>query len=209
MQSRSLIAGPLALLKAFLVQFALDFGMTTGDLLFEAVAMRTKLPLGMGCAPKEPSTWHSIPWVCVFAVSLAIIFQAKLRQIPIMCILSAFHQVVSHFYKPALRGQPLCLIVAVGASTIGFAASFRRFASSTSSAMVPAVCFLVPSALSVAEAVTVAKGRKDQGPLVALSTLFETVQVAFGIWLGLYVGAGTMYMLKMPFRYIRRRWTRA
>jgi uncharacterized membrane protein YjjB (DUF3815 family) len=94
-------------------------------------------------------TYVKFVWVPVYAVSIACIYQAKTRQMPIMALIAfASHQ--STFWVSSLIPNNLQIVNAVGAFVTGCMANLygRFFHGLAAAAMVPSVFVAVPGTLA-------------------------------------------------------------
>ena len=156
LQSRNIIAGSIRMVYAIIYTLFLGFGILIGTTIMGL--MYADATNDITCYIPEywdasSNSWRLIYtkfiWVPVFTVCLAIINQAKWKQIPWMVIISFCGYQVN--YWSALRfSQNIQVANALGAFVIGVLANgYSRFRHGVAAAaMLPAIFVMVPSGLA-------------------------------------------------------------
>lgn len=212
LQSHQIIAGSIRMVYAIIYSLFLGYGITVGTtvygLLDDGASSQTKCT-GM-------NVWGSpyaqrFPFVPIFAVFLAIINQAKWKQMPAM-IFIAISGYVTNYFSTLKFGSRSEVANTVGAFTIGVLGNLysRLWHGHAATAILPGIFVLVPSGLAAsgsliagidyANAVKLNIANSSNGTSAninndaSLSSLgFGMIQVAIGITVGLFIAALIVY----------------
>jgi len=229
LQSKNLVAGSVRMVYAIIYSLFLGFGILIGTVLMGV--MYEGAQSSVTC--DTPDWWDtSVPsykliyvkfiWVPIFAVCLAIINQAKWRQVPVMTLIAmAGYQ--ANFWVSQHLSNNIQVANAIGAFVIGCMANLysRFFRGLAAAAMLPAIFVQVPSGLaasgSLVAGITSAnqithnatgisvinngtagfQQAQDSSTTVYSGTIFNVgygmVQIAIGISVGLYLSALVVY----------------
>lgn len=245
LQSKSIVSGSVRMVYAIIYSLFLGFGILIGSVIMgmyccfqELDCERRVLTQTTGliypAAQSEvtcniPPWWDASDlgyklifvrfiWVPIFAACLAIINQAKWRQIPAM-VLIAIGGYQANFWISTRISKNIQVANAIGAFVIGCMANLysRFFHGLAAAAMLPAIFVQVPSGLAASGSIVAGVTSADQitGNVTGVSvinngtagfldsddvyngTIFNVgygmIQVAIGISVGLYLSALVVY----------------
>lgn len=214
LQSRNITAGSIRLVYALFYTLLLTFGTVFGTLLFGF--MDENATNDLQC--HKPAWWTltsktdprflymNVPFVVAFTLCLAIVNQAKPKQLPWMLGISLAGYLANYFAGMKFTYSPIAN--AISAFVIGLTAHgySRFFHGVAAAAMLPAIFVLVPSGLAASggltAGLTVANDQKYNTTSNASASAYSGVifdvassmlQVAVGISSGLFLSALCMY----------------
>lgn len=156
LQSRNIIAGSIRMVYAIIYTLFLGFGILIGTtimgLIYPDATSEVDCPIP-AYWQADNTSWRLLytkfVWVPIFTVCLAVINQAKWKQVPWMLFISSCGYQVN--YWSALRfSQNIQVANALGAFVIGVLANgYSRFRHGVAAAaMLPAIFVMVPSGLA-------------------------------------------------------------
>ncbi|ETN36823.1 uncharacterized protein HMPREF1541_07810 [Cyphellophora europaea CBS 101466] len=229
LQSRNMVSGSVRMVYAIIYTLFLGFGLLLGTVVYGLIDSNATDDV-ICSVPKywTPGLnfWKLIYtrfiWVPLFACCLAIINQAKWRQLPVMALIAVLGY-QANFWISVRLASNLQVANAIDAFVIGTAANLysRWFHGVAAAAMLPAIFVLVPSGLaasgSLVAGVDSSKQLASNSTTVSIinngtagfvtaqenpssvynGTIFNVgygmVQVAIGISVGLYLSALIVY----------------
>ena len=155
LQSRNIISGSIRMVYAIIYTLFLGFGILLGTtvmgLIYPAAtsAVTCQMPTYWSGANDWTLIYTKFIWVPIFTVCLAVINQAKWKQMPFMVFI-AFSGYLVNYYSAIRFSQNIQVANALGALTIGFLANgYSRFRHGVAAAaMLPAIFVMVPSGLA-------------------------------------------------------------
>lgn len=229
LQSRNIVAGSVRMVYAIIYVLFLGFGLLVGTTVFGLI--KRDAVDDVTCHVPE---WFSpdganykllytrFIWAPLFACGVALVYQAKWKQLPIMALIAvAGHQ--ANFWISTQLSSNLQVANAIGAFVIGCLANLysRMFHGLAAAAMLPAIYCQVPGGLAASgtlvagvdssnqitgnsTAITIINNgtqgfvaAQDDPNSVYGGTIFNVgygmVQVAIGISVGLYLSALVVY----------------
>lgn len=201
LQSKNIVAGSVRMFYAIIYSLFLGFGITIGSALY--ALLDPTATSATTC--KDPILWkYNFIFVAAFAVCLAIINQARFRQLPIMTAIALVGYTTNWFASLRFASQPE-IATGLGAFAIGVCGNLysRLFRGLAFAAMLPSIFVLVPGGLAaqgslmsgIKNADALAKNVQESTD--ADSMVFELgyrmVQVAIGITVGLFMSAIVVY----------------
>ena len=232
LQGRNIVSGSVRMVYSIIYVLFLGFGLLVGTTIFglikrDAVTDVTcRVPTWFEADP-EPSyklLYTTFVWAPLFACCVALIYNAKWRQLPVMALIAvAGHQ--ANFWISTQLASNLQVANAIGAFIIGCLANSysRMFHGLAASAMLPAIYCQVPGGLAASGSLVAGVDSANQifGNSSSISiinngtqgfvaaqndpssvyggTIFNVgygmVQVAIGISVGLYLSALVVYPL--------------
>jgi uncharacterized membrane protein YjjB (DUF3815 family) len=239
LQSRNLVSGSVRMVYAIIYVLFLGFGLLVGTTIFglikrDAVSEVTcQVPEWFQADDSSPKLLYTtFVWAPLFACCVALIYNAKWRQLPVMALIAvAGHQ--ANFWISTQLASNLQVANAIGAFVIGCMANMysRLFHGLAAAAMLPAIYVQVPGGLAASGSLVAGIDSANQifGNSSSISvinngtqgfvaaqndpnsvysgTIFNVgygmVQVAIGISVGLYLSALVVY----PMGKERRQWT--
>ena len=156
LQSRNMVSGSVRMVYAIIYTLFLGFGLLIGTTVFGL--MYTGATDSLTCHmphywTSSNSSWKVIyikfMWVPLFTVCLAIINQAKWRQMPVMTFI-AFAGYQANYWISSRVSNNIQVANAIGAFVIGALANLysRFFHGLAAAAMLPAIFVQVPSGLA-------------------------------------------------------------
>ncbi|KAI5793060.1 hypothetical protein EDC01DRAFT_630061 [Geopyxis carbonaria] len=204
LQSKNIVAGSVRMFYAIVYSLFLGFGITIGSALYGLVDSNAT----SATTCQNPIEWkYNFIFVAPFALCLAIINQARLRQIPIMLFIAMAGYVVNFFSSRKFINQPQ-VANGIGAFAIGVLGNlYARIGHGLAfAAMLPAIFVQVPSGLAAqgslmsgirnADAMAgnrTASTNVGESNSLMLELGFSMIQVAIGITVGLFVAALVVY----------------
>ncbi|KPI43128.1 uncharacterized protein AB675_1781 [Cyphellophora attinorum] len=229
LQSRNLVSGSVRMVYAIIYVLFLGFGLLVGTTIFglikrDAVSEVTcQVPKWFQADDSSPKLLYTtFVWAPLFACCVALIYNAKWRQLPVMALIAvAGHQ--ANFWISTQLASNLQVANAIGAFVIGCMANMysRVFHGLAAAAMLPAIYVQVPGGLAASGSLVAGIDSANQifGNSSSISvinngtqgfvaaqndpnsvysgTIFNVgygmVQVAIGISVGLYLSALVVY----------------
>jgi uncharacterized membrane protein YjjP (DUF1212 family) len=156
LQSRNMVSGSVRMVYAIIYTLFLGFGLLIGTTIFGL--MYPDATNDVTC--HLPEYWNSpndswkiiytkFVWLPIFTVCLAIINQAKWRQMPVMTLI-AFSGYQANYWVSSRVSNNIQVSNAIGAFVIGAIANLysRFFHGLAAAAMLPAIFVQVPSGLA-------------------------------------------------------------
>ncbi|KAJ5917917.1 hypothetical protein N7454_010292 [Penicillium verhagenii] len=149
LQSGSIIAGSIRMVYAIIYSLFLGFGITIGTAVYGLLDAQASTEYTCPASPINNEYLQRFPFVILFTICLAVVNQSKLKQIPIMIVISFAGYVVSFFSGKRFYSNTQ-VSNALGAFVIGLLGNFysRLRHGLAAAAMLPAIWVLVPSGLA-------------------------------------------------------------
>ncbi|KAI8634050.1 DUF1212-domain-containing protein [Xylariaceae sp. FL1651] len=212
LQSRALVPGSIRLVYAIIYSLFLGFGITVGTALYGLID--SNATSATSCT--NPMDSHiSFVFVPIFTVCLAVVNQAKWKQLPVMVIISFAGYIVNFFSSPKFRAYPQ-IANTLGAFTVGVLANLysRLRHGVAAAALLPAIFVQVPSGLAATGSLlsglnaanqinnstqvvngttTVPIDQTENLSTVVYNVAGSMIQIAIGITLGLFLSALIVY----------------
>lgn len=223
LQSRNMVAGSVRLVYAIIYSLFLGFGITIGTAIYGCLDSTASTDYTCPPSPIPNEYLQRFPFVILFSICLALVNQARWRQLPIMLFVSFAGYVVNYFATKRFATNTQ-VATAVGAFVVGILANLysRLRHGLAAAAMLPAIWVLVPSGLaasgSLISAIEAAEqmnyspspyavvnngtqGFMDaaknmtsaQSRGVTFDVAYGMVQVAIGFTVGLFLAALVVY----------------
>ncbi|KAE8394082.1 hypothetical protein BDV23DRAFT_147870 [Aspergillus alliaceus] len=213
LQSHQMIAGSIRMVYAIIYSLFLGYGITVGTTIYGLIDHGAN----SDTTCKRLDVWGSeyiqhFIFVPVYVVFLAIINQAKWKQVPTMIVIAISGYVTNYFSTKKL-GSSSEVANTVGAFTVGLLGNLysRLWHGHAATAILPGIFVLVPSGLassgSLMAGITYANEVREnlaksnsseslnnasQDTSIA-SLGFGMIQVAIGITVGLFIAALVVY----------------
>ncbi|KAK5631374.1 hypothetical protein RRF57_007088 [Xylaria bambusicola] len=215
LQSRALVPGSIRLVYAIIYSSFLGFGITVGTVLY---GLFDSNATSATTCTNTMNPHLAFIFVPLFTICLAVVNQAKWKQLPVMVLISFAGYLVNFFSSPKFRAAPQIANV-LGAFTVGVCANlYSRLKHGVAvTALLPAIFVQVPSGLaatgSLLSGLNVANQINNHNqPINVTSTapiddaasnvnniVFNVagsmIQIAIGITLGLFLSALIIYPL--------------
>lgn len=211
LQSHQIIAGSIRMVYAIIYSLFLGYGITVGITVYglmdsDATSQQT-------CTNQDVygnEYLQHFPFVPIFAAFLAVINQAKWKQMPVM-ILIALCGYITNYFSTKKLGSNSEVANTVGAFTIGVLGNLysRVWHGHAATAILPGIFVLVPSGLASSGSLIAGLKYADQvrqnlhtsgdsnisstQDLSLASLGFGMIQVAIGITVGLFIAALIVY----------------
>lgn len=149
LQSRNMVAGSVRLVYAIIYSLFLGFGITIGTAIYGCLDPVATTDYTCPPSPLPNEYVQRFPFVVLFSACLALVNQAKWRQIPVMLVISLSGYVVNYFCTKRFSTNTQ-VANALGAFVIGVLANLysRLRHGFAAAAMLPAIWVLVPSGLA-------------------------------------------------------------
>lgn len=149
LQSRSIVAGSVRMVYAIIYSLFLGFGITIGTAVYGLLDAQASTAYTCPPSPIQNEYLERFPFVLIFTACLAIVNQAKWKQIPMMMVISMAGYVVSYFSSKRFYSNTQ-VSNALGAFVIGVMGNcYSRLRHGlAAAAMLPAIFVLVPSGLA-------------------------------------------------------------
>ncbi|KAI0865556.1 hypothetical protein F4860DRAFT_314211 [Xylaria cubensis] len=211
LQSRALVPGSIRLVYAIIYSLFLGFGITVGTVLYGLFD-----PNATSATECRNSMNPHVAFVFVplFTICLAIVNQAKWKQLPVMVVISFAGYLVNFFSSPKFAAAPQ-IANTLGAFTVGVCANLysRLRHGVAAAALLPAIFVQVPSGLaatgSLLSGLNAANQINNNMPVdgnvsvsgnnninnVIFNVAGSMIQIAIGITLGLFLSALIIYPL--------------
>ncbi|KAI2642258.1 DUF1212-domain-containing protein [Xylaria nigripes] len=213
LQSRALVPGSIRLVYAIIYSLFLGFGITVGTVLYGL--FDPNATSATGCANSiEPHI--AFIFVPLFTLCLAIVNQAKWKQIPVMLMISFVGYIVNFFSTPKFSAAPQ-IANTLGAFTVGVCANLysRLRHGVAAAALLPAIFVQVPSGLAATGSLLSGLSAANQinhhnhtimgtsavhfdsnagnAANVVFNVAGSMIHIAIGITLGLFLSALVVY----------------
>ncbi|KAF9888152.1 hypothetical protein FE257_009288 [Aspergillus nanangensis] len=149
LQSRSIVAGSVRMVYAIIYSLFLGFGITVGTAVYGLLDSDASSEYTCPASPIQDEYLQRFPFVICFTICLAVVNQAKFKQIPIMLIIS-FAGYVTNYFGTKRFYSSTQVSNALGAFVIGVMGNLysRLRHGLAAAAMLPAIFVLVPSGLA-------------------------------------------------------------
>ncbi|KIW62957.1 hypothetical protein, variant [Phialophora macrospora] len=181
LQSKSLVSGSVRMVYAIIYSLFLGFGILIGSVVMGLIYPQAQSDVTCN----TPAWWNDsnngpkllyvrFIWVPMFAICLAIINQAKWKQVPVMTLI-AFVGYQANFWVSTKLARNIQVANAIGAFAIGTLANLysRFFHGLAAAAMLPAIFVQVPSGLAASGSLVAGITSADQitGNLTGVSVI--------------------------------------
>ncbi|CAI1509392.1 hypothetical protein SEUBUCD646_0J01050 [Saccharomyces eubayanus] len=205
LQSRSLVAGAVRMFYAIIYSLFLGFGITLGSALFGW--MYTNATNQISC-PQIISPWFRFLFVPAFTISISLLNQAHISQLPVMVFISCSGYVVTYWAGKHFENSTE-FTAALAAFVIGVMGNLysRIWKGLAVSAMLPAIFVQVPSGIASQNSLlsglqsantivnrngsTATSSTSD--PSSSMSFGMTMIQVCVGISVGLFASSLFVY----------------
>ena len=214
LQSKSIVAGSVRMVYAVIYSLFLGYGVTVGTTLYGLMN-----PNATSAVKCENSMPDKVQWIFVpfFTACLVAVNQGRLRQMPVMIVISFVGYIVNH-YGATLNSSNFQFSQAMGALVIGILANLysRLYQGLAAAALLPAIFVQVPSGLAsqgtlisgVISADSLTGNGGGPGPNVTADVVglgsesdamygmgYGMIEVAIGITVGLFLSSLAVYPL--------------
>lgn len=211
LQSHQIIAGSIRMVYAIIYSLFLGYGITVGITIYGL--MDSSATSQQKCTNQDVygnEYLQHFPFVPIFAAFLAVINQAKWKQMPVMIFIALCGYITNYFSTKKL-GSNSEVANTVGAFTIGVLGNLysRVWHGHAATAILPGIFVLVPSGLASSGSLIAGLKYADQvrdnlhtsgdskisstQDLSLASLGFGMIQVAIGITVGLFIAALIVY----------------
>ncbi|OAG44663.1 hypothetical protein AYO21_01153 [Fonsecaea monophora] len=170
LQSKSIVSGSVRMVYAIIYSLFLGFGILVGTVIMGLIYPQAQsdvtcnIPVWWNDSNHGPKLLYArFIWVPIFAICLAIINQAKWKQMPVMTLI-AFVGYQSNFWISTKLSNNIQVANAIGAFAIGTMANLysRFFHGLAAAAMLPAIFVQVPSGLAASGSLVAGITSADQ-----------------------------------------------
>ncbi|KAI1325915.1 DUF1212-domain-containing protein [Xylariaceae sp. FL0255] len=207
LQSRSLVPGSIRLVYAVIYSLFLGFGITVGIVLYGVFDSNA---ISKTTCEKPIDPHIAFIFVPLFTTFLALVNQAKWKQLPVMIVISFAGYIVNFFSSPRFQACPQ-IANTLGAFTVGVLANLysRLRHGVAATALLPAIFVQVPSGLAatgsllsgLTAANELANSAADASATTSTDNLSNVIynvagsmiQIAIGISLGLFMSSLLIY----------------
>ncbi|KAI0485564.1 hypothetical protein F4859DRAFT_387895 [Xylaria cf. heliscus] len=214
LQSRALVPGSIRLVYAIIYSLFLGFGITVGTVLY---GLFDSNATSATVCQNTMNPHIAFIFVPLFTTCLAVVNQAKWKQLPVMVVISFIGYLVNYYSSPKFKAAPQ-IANTLGAFAVGVLANLysRLRHGVAATALLPAIFVQVPSGLaatgSLLSGLTAANQINnnnqpvDGTPTISVdasnninNVIFNVagsmIQIAIGITLGLFLSAFIIYPL--------------
>lgn len=220
LQSKSMVAGSVRMVYAIIYSLFLGFGITVGTAFYGL--MDPNATSATTCSNPLPGYWKWC-FVPAFTLCLAIINQAKWKQMPVMLVISFAGYIVNFFSAQKFPSSPQ-ISNTFGALVVGVLGNLysRVRHGVAAAALLPAIFVQVPSGLAASGSLLAGLSTADKitnstssinGQLqgngtnqvaitsstdlntIVFNVGYSMIQVAIGITVGLFLSALIVYPL--------------
>ncbi|KAL4813824.1 hypothetical protein BDW67DRAFT_101160 [Aspergillus spinulosporus] len=210
LQSHQMIAGSIRMIYAIIYSLFLGYGVTVGTTIYGLMDGNASSEKECKNLDVYSSVYiQKFCFVPLFVIFVAIINQAKWKQLPVM-ILIALCGYITNYFSTTKLGSNSEVANTVGAFTIGLLGNLysRLWRGHAAAAILPAIFVLVPSGLassgsliaglnyadSVRDGIASGNTSNIASQDTSIASLgFGMVQIAIGITVGLFVSALVVY----------------
>ncbi|GES61819.1 DUF1212-domain-containing protein [Aspergillus terreus] len=149
LQSRSIVAGSVRMVYAIIYSLFLGFGITVGTAVYGLLDSDASSAYTCPASPITNEYLQRFPFVICFTLCLAVVNQAKPKQIPMMLVIS-FAGYVTNYFGTKRFYSSTQISIALSAFVIGVMGNLysRLRHGLAAAAMLPAIFVLVPSGLA-------------------------------------------------------------
>ncbi|QHS74147.1 uncharacterized protein SPAR_J00990 [Saccharomyces paradoxus] len=204
LQSRSLVAGAVRMFYAIIYSLFLGFGITLGSALFGWMYHNATNEIS---CPQLISPWFRFLFVPAFTISISLLNQAHISQLPVMVFISCTGYVVTYWAGKHFANSTE-FTAALAAFVIGVLGNLysRIWKGLAVSAMLPAIFVQVPSGIAsqnsllsgLQSANTIVNGNETtttstSDPSSSMSFGMTMIQVCVGISVGLFASSLFVY----------------
>ncbi|KAI0435673.1 hypothetical protein F4803DRAFT_295747 [Xylaria telfairii] len=214
LQSRALVPGSIRLVYAIIYSLFLGFGITVGTVLY---GLFDSNATSATVCNNTMNPYLAFIFVPLFTICLAVVNQAKWKQLPIMVLISFIGYLVNFFSSPKFKAAPQ-IANTLGAFTVGVCANLysRLRHGVAAAALLPAIFVQVPSGLAATGSLlsglnAANKINNNTHPVdgtptvpfdvnnnisdVVFNVAGSMIEIAIGITLGLFLSALIVYPL--------------
>ncbi|TEA17224.1 Uncharacterized UPF0442 protein [Colletotrichum sidae] len=214
LQSRAIVPGSIRIVYAVIYSLFLGFGITIGAALYGL--FDDNATSATSCQDPIPA-YHTFVFVPLFVVCIAILYQSKWKQMPVMLAVAFAGYVVNYFSSLRFSAAPQ-VANTLGALTVGVLANlYSRIRHGVAAAtLIPAIFTQVPgglastggllSGLTTANMLTnsthsvngTSSVRYEEGEslnTVVFNVAASMIQIAIGIAVGLFLSSLIVYPL--------------
>ncbi|KAI1121684.1 hypothetical protein F5Y10DRAFT_96325 [Nemania abortiva] len=214
LQSRALVPGSIRLVYAIIYSLFLGFGITVGTVLY---GLFDSNAISATTCSNTMNPHIAFVFVPLFTICLAVVNQAKWKQLPVMVVISFAGYIVNYFSSPKFKAAPQ-IANTLGAFTVGVLANLysRLKHGVAAAALLPAIFVQVPSGLAATGSLLSGLNAANQinnnsqpvdgtpsvpvdGSSNVSDVLYNVagsmIQIAIGITLGLFLSALIIYPL--------------
>ncbi|KAI0451499.1 hypothetical protein F5B21DRAFT_379561 [Xylaria acuta] len=212
LQSRALVPGSIRLVYAIIYSLFLGFGITVGTVLYGLFDSNATSATVCNNTMNPHLAFIFVP---LFTICLAVVNQAKWKQLPVMVCISFAGYIVNFFTSPKFRAAPQ-IANTLGAFAVGVCANLysRLRHEVAAAALLPAIFVQVPSGLAATGSLlsglnaanqinnntqpvdgtpTVPFDGNNNISNVVFNVAGSMIQIAIGITLGLFLSALIVY----------------
>ncbi|KAF6823949.1 DUF1212 domain-containing membrane protein prm10 [Colletotrichum musicola] len=213
LQSRAIVPGSIRVVYAVIYSLFLGFGITIGSAIYGLIDQNATSRTS--CDDPIPALW-SLIFVPLFVVCIAILYQAKWRQMPVMLVVAFAGYIVNYYSSLRFSAAPQ-VANTLGALTVGVLANlYSRIRHGVAAAtLIPAIFTQVPgglastggllSGLTTANMITnstqavngTSSVEYEDGSMntVVFNVAARMIQIAIGIAVGLFLSSLIIYPL--------------
>lgn len=209
LQSKTIVPGSIRMVYSIIYSLFLGFGITVGTAVYGAIDSNAVSSTQCENVPNENMKFIFVP---LFALCLAIINQAKWKQMPMMVSIAMVGYVTNFFSSKKFDAAPQ-IANTLGALAIGVLANLysRLRHGVAAAAMLPAIFVQVPSGLAATGSLlsgintanqltganetttTTTTSSSDAMNAMVFNVAASMIQIAVGITVGLFLAAIFVY----------------
>ncbi|KAJ5992383.1 hypothetical protein N7451_008107 [Penicillium sp. IBT 35674x] len=206
LQSHQIIAGSIRMVYAIIYSLFLGYGITVGLTIYGLMDSNASSQTSCPNLDVYGSVYvRKFPFVAIYAVFLALVNQAKWKQMPVMVFIATTGYIANYF-STLKFGSSSEVANTVGAFTVGVLGNLysRLWHGHAATAILPGIFVLVPSGLAssgsllsglnYANEVIAGNTSSTSDSDTSVSSLgYGMIQVAIGITVGLFMSALIIY----------------
>ena len=206
LQSHQMIAGSIRMVYAIIYSLFLGYGITVGLTIYGLMDGNASSQTSCANLDVYGSVYvRKFPFVAIYAVFLALVNQAKWKQMPVMVFIATAGYIANYF-STLKFGSSSEVANTVGAFCVGILGNLysRLWHGHAATAILPGIFVLVPSGLassgsllsglSYANEVIAGNTSSATSSDTSVSSLgYGMIQVAIGITVGLFMSALIIY----------------
>ncbi|KAJ5524364.1 hypothetical protein N7513_009484 [Penicillium frequentans] len=206
LQSHQIIAGSIRMVYAIIYSLFLGYGITVGLTIYGLMDSNASSQTSCPNLDVYGSVYvRKFPFVAIYAVFLALVNQAKWKQMPVMVFIATAGYIANYF-STLKFGSSSEVANTVGAFTVGVLGNLysRLWHGHAATAILPGIFVLVPSGLAssgsllsglnYANEVIAGNTSSTSDSDTSVSSLgYGMIQVAIGITVGLFMSALIIY----------------
>ncbi|RWA11014.1 hypothetical protein EKO27_g4077 [Xylaria grammica] len=190
LQSRALVPGSIRLVYAIIYSLFLGFGITVGTVLYGLFDSNATSATSCSNTMNPHLAFVFVP---LFTICLAIVNQAKWKQLPVMVLISFAGYLVNFFSSPKFRAAPQ-IANTLGAFTVGVPSGLAATGSLLSGLNAANQINNNSQPVNGTSTVPVDDGISNMSDVV-YNVAGSMIQIAIGITLGLFLSALIIYPL--------------